>query len=705
MASTISALRALLALDNSDYLQGLASSQSAASSFGTKLSNIGGAVVLGTLAAAATAIVTVGKAAWDAGNTMDEAMDKIATATGASGPELTGLREDFEAVFSSVPTDAASASDAISILNSRLDITGPALQNLAKPLLEASRLLGGDVTTNAEAFTRVMGDWNLPVEGAATSLDALFVAAQKTGAPLDQLMERVVQYGAPMRNFGFSFEDSAAMLAKWESEGVNIETVMGGMRIAQGKFITQGKDMKTGLWDSVKAIQAATDAEGLKIAADVFGAKAAGDMFDTIKAGKFDIDDLTGAMLDADGAIMETAASTQDWGEKWTMFKNKITVALAPIGEKMMAGVGKAMDSVVAIFERPDVQAGLDKFVTMIGDFITRAVTYIPVLIEGFFSFITFLQNNQGIVIGILAALGVAAMAWGVTTAIAVWTALAPLLPVIAVLALVGAAIYLLYLAWTNNWGGIQDKVKAVWASLQPTFDALKQWLSVAIPAAIEFLLAIWNRWLDGARIIWSFLQTYIFPVLGAVANLIGAVLSVAFRALAAIWQNIVLPNLQKLWSWFQEKILPVLKVVAAYLGEKLRPAFDWVGTAIGKVVDWINKLADRLRNISLPAWMTPGSPTPWELGLLGVGDALKILARSNLPTFQAALQLQPEPVLASGSIDLQTRDGDAPDSGSGFGGSDGSHDGLMKDIQRLLRELPAEIAKATRDATLRIAR
>jgi len=701
--TALSNLLALLSLDDSDYLAGLVSNQTATASFATKLSSIGGAVVIGGLTAAATAIGAVGVAAWEAGNTMDDAMDRIATSTGATGPELDGLRDDFEAVFTSVPTDAGAAAEAISILNSRLDITGPGLQNLASPLLEVTRILGGDLATNAEAFTRVMGDWNLPVEDASASLDALFVAAQETGAPLDQLMQRVVQYGAPMRNFGFSFKQAGAILAAFEAQGVNTEIVMSGLRIAQGKFIMQGKDMNTGLWETVDAIQNATEAEGLKIATDIFGTKAAGDMFDTIRSGKFDVDELTTAMMNADGAIMETAASTMDWGEKWTIFKNKITTALAPIGESMMAGVGKAMDAVVAIFERPDVQAGLTKFTTMIGSFITQAVSYIPILIDGFFQFISFLQNNQGIVIGILAALGVAAMAWGVTTAAAAITAMAPMLPVIAVLLLIGAAVYLLYEAWTNNWGGIQEKVAAVWAALQPVFDRLKAWLAVAIPAALQILKTWWDITLNNLRMMWSFLQTYVFPILGALANLVGSVLSVVFRAWVGILQNVTIPMLQFLWQIFQDKVLPVIKTVAGWLADKLGPAFRGIGSAVSWVIDWINRLADKLRNIKLPAWMTPHSPTPWEMGLRGVSDAMQSLTRSQLPTFQAALQLQAQPIGASGSIDIQPR-GASSSQQSAFSGlnAEGSNDALMRDIQRLLRDLPGEIVKATRDDRLR---
>lgn len=649
-------LLALLSLEDDAYLEGLNSAQKHTNTFTQNLSNVGGAIVVGALTAAGAAVAAVGAAAWEAGNTMDEAMDKIAVATGATGPELVGLREDFEAVFSSVPADAGAAADAISVLNARLDISGPALQDLAAPLLEVSRILGGDVAANAEDFTRVMGDWNLPVEDASTSLDALFVAAQQTGAPLDKLMQNVVQYGAPMRNFGFSFDEAAGILASFEAQGVNTEIVMSGLRIAQGKFIKQGVDMNTGLWDTVEAIQNATsETDALAIATEVFGAKAAGDMFDTIRSGKFDVEALVESMMNADGAIMEAADATADWGEKWQTFKNKITVALAPVGETMMAALGAAMDNVAAIFERPDVQAGISNFVTMIGNFISQAVTYIPVLIDGFFQFISFLSNNQEVVIGILAALGVAALAWGITTAIAAWTALAPLLPVIAVLLLIGAAVYLLYQAWTNNWGGIQDKLRAVWNVLQPALQKLWDWLQTNIPIALQALSNYWqNVLLPAIMKVWNWMQSVLFPFLGALANIIDAVLGKALEALAGLWQNVLQPALEKVWKFIQDNLFPLLERFGGWLGEKLSPAFEGISRAIEKLTGWLGTMADKIRNMKLPSWLTPGSPTPWEIGLRGVGDALKHLARTEMPAFRSSLELQAQPIgLGGGQMTL----------------------------------------------------
>ena len=672
--SVLANLLALLSLDNSSYLEGIEASQGATSSFTSGLSNIGGAVVVGGLTLAASAIAAVGTAAWEAGNTVDGAMDSIATATGATGEELQGLRTDFDSVFSSVPTDAQSAADVIGTLNARLDASGPALQNLAIPLLETTRILGGDALANAEGFSRVIGDWNIPLENASGSLDALFVAAQKTGAPLEGLMDRIVQYGAPLRGFGLGFEQSAALLSKWEAEGVNVETVMAGMRIAAGKFTKSGKDMATGLWDTVDAItNAESSTEALSIATEIFGAKAAVDMVDTIRSGKFDIDALAESLMNVDGAVMDAANSTADWGETWTKFKNKITVALAPIGAGMMDAASGALEQVAAIFQRPEVQQGISTFATLAVQGINTVIEYVPALIDGVFTFVAFLQENEGIVVGILAALGYAALTWGITTAAAAWTAMAPLLPVIAVLALVALGAYLLYEAWTNNWGGIQQKVLPIIESLKNALTVAWTWMSTVlwpflvtlggtikdnIGTALAWMSDLWtNSLLPAMLAVYSWLSAYLFPLFIALAEFWSTVFNLALSIMAGIWQNILLPALSQVSYWVKNKIWPIFQVLGEFIKETLSPAieglanfmsgalveaFEGISSAISDVIGYIEDMTEALKNIKLPTWLTPGSPTPWEIGLVGINSEMEKLADSNLPNLSAKLEIDP---------------------------------------------------------------
>ena len=53
-----------------------------------------------------------------------------------------------------------------------------------------------------------------------------------------------------------------------------------------------------------------------------------------------------------------------------------------------------------------------------------------------------------------------------------------------------------------------------------------------------------------------------------------------------------------------------------------------------------VNEFKRLLEGIKLPAWLTPGSPTPFELGLRGIGEAMGELVDLRLPDLQAGLNL-----------------------------------------------------------------
>lgn len=703
MATALSNLLALLALDESAYLKGLESSQKATDSFAGNLANVGGAIVVGALTAVATGVIAVGTAAFDAAETVDEAFDSISVATGAQGEELAQLQKDWEAVFTTVPADAGDAANAISILNSRLDITGPALQNLAAPLLEVTRILGGDLKQNAEDFTRVMGDWNLPVEDAPAYLDALFVASQKTGVGLSQLMQQVVQYGAPMRNFGFSFEQSAALLAAFESQGVNTEIVMSGLRIAQGKFISQGKDMNTGLWETVDAIQNATSqTDALAIATEIFGAKAAGDMVDTIRAGKFELGGLVDAMQNADGAIMDAANSTNDWAETWKIFTNQMTVKLAPLGEQIRSALGSALDSVIEIFNRPEVQTAMDQFANVAILAISKLVEFLPVAIEGLSNLFTFLQNNQGVVVGIFAALGVAAITWGVVTAAAAWAAIAPMLPVIAVILLIAAAAYFLYEAWTNNWGGIQEITATAIANIM-TF----------IQGVVDFFIMVWQNPLMQAVV-----QT-------ALANI--TALFAAFKAafsgdwyafgenLRAIWNNnwqLMGTILSAAWESIKNTAKSGINSVKSFFANA-----NWGEIGRNIILGIVNGLTGAQGILAAAAKNAASAALQAAKGFLGIKSPSTVfedevgtnMALGMVRGWENILKSNPlSPALASATVDVTpaSTPAFAVSPQSAAGNSPSNKDALLEDLQRLLRELPDDLARAmqTKQAKGRVA-
>ncbi len=697
MATSLSNLLALLALDESAYLKGLDSSSKATDNFAGNLANVGGAIVLGAITAVGTAVVAVGTAAFDAAERVDEAFDTIAVATGAQGDELAQLQEDWKAVYTSVPTDAKSAADAISILNSRLGWTGPVLQNTAASLLEMTRILGGDLTANGEAFTRMVGDWGLNFEDLPVYMDAVFVASQETGAELSTLMQQLVQYGAPMRNFGFSFEEAGALLASFTAQGVNTEIVMSGLRIAQGKFITQGKDMKTGLWETIDAIQnAATSTDALAIATEIFGAKAAGDMVDTIRSGKFELDGLVTAMTTADGAIMNAANATGDWGEKWQVFKNQMDIVLAPMGEKIREAFGTALDSVVEVFNRPDVQNAITVFADFAVQAIGKLVEYIPVVIDGFFQFVDFLQQNEGVLIGVFVALAAAALVWAGTSIAAAWSTIVALAPVIAVMALIGLAAYLLYEAWTNNWGGIQEITATAIANIM-----------TAVQGVVDFFVAVWNN---------PLVQQVVQTVLSNVTALFAA-FKAAFSGdwyafgenLRVIWDN----NWNLLVAVFQT-VVPMLVEGAKNLISNVINTFQSInwGEVGSNIVQGIaNGISGGIGFITEAARSAASAALEAAKGFLGIQSPSKLfedqiganMALGMVKGWEGILGSNPlTPALASATVSVQPSAMPSVGFNAQASAQNDASGNSNDELARILRDLPESISRAVRDAVLK---
>jgi len=310
-------------------------------------------IIAGGMAAAGAAIAGLGKAAFDAAMDIDSAFDTIAIKTGTTGEVLNGLQDDFKAVFTSVPTDVETASAALSMIYDRTGLTGDALQGLTRQMLELARITGGDATTTAENYTQVLADWGINTEDASAMLDTFFVASQKAGVGVDDLMAQVVQFGAPLRTMGFRLKDSVAMFAKWQKEGVNTTQAMSGLRIATAKFADEGKPVQESLWATIDAIQSMEDpTQALSLALDVFGARAGPVLADAIRQGRFGIDELKSSMEGAEGAILNTAQATMDWPEKLEMVKNKITTALEPIGSKLMDVASTVIDKLQPALDR-----------------------------------------------------------------------------------------------------------------------------------------------------------------------------------------------------------------------------------------------------------------------------------------------------------------------------------------------------------------
>lgn len=329
-----------------------------------------GAAGLGVVAGGA---VAAGAALYDVGEEFDAAYDKIRVKTGATGKHLAGLKADFRDVVSDVPASFDEAGTAVGGLNQRLGLTGKPLQEVSKRVLELSRLTETDLSGNIASITRLFADWGVKTAQQPATLDKLWRASQATGIEIGKLSEYMVQFGSPLRQMGFDFDTAAAMFSKFEKEGVNLQTAMPGLRMALKNFAKDGKDPANALEATIKQIKnAGSTAEANTMAFDIFGTRAGPDLAAAIREGRLNFSELIHTIDGGKDSIMRAARETDDFSEKWQVFKNRVMVDLEPLANRVFGAVGDEMERIGDILTDPHLSND-EKFSKVFGEISDQA--------------------------------------------------------------------------------------------------------------------------------------------------------------------------------------------------------------------------------------------------------------------------------------------------------------------------------------------
>lgn len=498
------------------------------------------------------------------GESFDQAYDSIQTGTGETGKALEGLKDDFRAVVRDVPTDFGSASKAVTDLHQRLGLSGGTLQNIAGRMLNLSRITETDLGGNIQSITRLFGDWGITADDMAERMDQVFRASQATGAPVDQLAASMTKFGGPMRQLGFDFATTAGLLGKFEKEGVNTDLVMGSMRIALGKMAREGEPAQETLQRVTEDIaNAGSASEANAMALELFGARAGPDMAAAIREGRFELGDLLETIQSGDSTINDTAKSTQDFGEKWTLIKNRVLLALEPLVAKVFDALGVAMDRLPGIATRVwnTLRTGID-----------------------------FLRENKPILLGVATAIGVGLVAafysWATAAGAAAIATLTAIAPVLLVAAGIGALVAGLVYAY-ENWEGFRKVVDTVVAWLKknvpPAFEAIKR----AIAAAFEWVNA--NVVPVVKKIAQVIAETFA-RLVGWVRDhweQIKAVIAQVVAVIRGVIEQFV-GTVQALWRRFGDNLLSIIRTTWDYIRNAIKAAIEIVRGIIKTVTSLI---------------------------------------------------------------------------------------------------------------------
>lgn len=337
-----------LTMDTSGFTKGLANATGGLAGFQKSINAAKASLVafmtnpIAIAAGAVGSLAAVGKAAFDMSEEINTAYDAIRIGTGATGAELEGYFESFDNVLKQVPANVQDVGVAISELATRTGFAGEELDSLAVTLLELSRVTETDINSLVADTTRLFGDWGVATEEYENTLNWLLKTSQATGVEISDLSTTVVQYGATLRNLGYTLEEATTMLGKFEKEGVNTETILGSMRIALAKFAEDGVDAGTAFSQVIDDIQRLDKETGDALAKEVFGTKAFSDMAAAIREGRFEFDELMKAIEESPETIESANKATIGFAERFEMLGKKVMHAMTPLGSGIEVELDKA---------------------------------------------------------------------------------------------------------------------------------------------------------------------------------------------------------------------------------------------------------------------------------------------------------------------------------------------------------------------------
>lgn len=294
----------------------------------------------------------VGEKALDAAKELDQGYETIIKKTGASGDELAGMKDVADELFGSMPADMADIGTAVGEVNTRFGLTGDELRDVSKNFLQFAKITDTDVNSAVGSTSKILKAYGGDIEDADKLLGYLAKQSQLTGIDTGTLMSSLEQNGAVLREMGFDVQESTALLASFEANGVDASAAMTGFKKAIANGAKEGKDANTVISEMVDSIQnASTDTEALAIATELFGTRGAVVMADGIRNGRINLDDLSDSLDNYGNVVGDTFEATLDPWDKSAVAINNVKVAGKELAGEALAAIEPLLDEIVKLVQ------------------------------------------------------------------------------------------------------------------------------------------------------------------------------------------------------------------------------------------------------------------------------------------------------------------------------------------------------------------
>ena len=559
---------------------------------GEKLKDIGGKVegVGKAILPASAATAALGVAAVKTAADFDAGMSKVAAVSGATGDDLQALRDKAREMGEKTKFSASEAAEAMNYMAMAGWKTEDMLSGI-DGVMNLAAASGEDLGTTSDIVTDALTAFGLTAKDSGHFADILAAASSNANTNVS-MMGETFKYAAPVAGaLGFSAEDTAEAIGlmanagiKSTQAGTSLRSIMSsmtgpidlvGQNLGQVTIETMNADgsmrsLSDILTDCRGAFSQMTEAEQANAAETLVGKNAMSGFLALMNAAPADIDKLSGAISNCDGASEKMANTMQDnLAGQLTILKSQLEELAISFGEMMMPTIRNIVSAVQGFVDKLNALPGPVKQVILnIGLFVAAAG---PVLIV-----IGKILGAVGTIMTVVPKI-VGALS-GIKTAFAALNAVMLANPIgiiiAAIAALVAAFIYL----WNTN-----EDFRNFWINL---WEEIKQAVTAAGQAIASFLSSCWEGIKNIASSAWEGIRTVITTVITAIQTLVTTAWN-AIKAAITIVLNAIKTVVTTAWNSIKAVITTVLTAIRTVV----TTVWNAIKTAIMTVVNTIKSV------------------------------------------------------------------------------------------------------------------
>lgn len=575
------------------------------------------------------------------GTNFDTAMSKVGAVSGASTEDVEKLRKKAKEMGSTTKFTATEAAEGFNYMAMAGWKTEDMLEGI-EGILNLAAASGSDLGTTSDIVTDALTAMGYSAKDAGRLADVMAAASSNANTNVE-LMGKTFQYAAPLVGaMGYSMEDTAEQIGLMANAGIKGEKAGTALRSILSRLSAPPKEAATAMealgisltdsegnmktldqvmGDLRKAFSGLSETQQTQYAKQIAGQEAMSGLLAIVNAAPGDVDKLSTAIENSNGAAEDMAKTMQDnLGGDMTLLQSKLEGVQLSLYEKfepaMRKGVeilDKFLDAINFVIKHStEFIAALGAMAAAIGAYLAYT-TAITVMTKGWaaLTIVTKAQtmaqaalnavmaaNPIGLVIAAIAGLVAAfVILWNNSEAFRdFWIGLWEKIQEAAGVALeaVGGFFAAAWSGIQEAWGGLTEFFAGVWESIQEILSPIAQWVNDNLITPIMNLI----------KPVFNFIKTTIKII---IELLVGSV-----NAIKAIFTEVT--------KWINNKIISPVKTAFNNLWNGIKTtasaAWDGIKTVFGKVTGWFNdNLITPVKNTFEGLWnkLKSGASAAWK--------------------------------------------------------------------------------------------